>query len=977
MKADISADTFRPERHFDAVVIGQGQVLLDSDFNEQHAIDRDRHRTTVTDVVGSSGAPRSGGGFAVTVAPDGRDLLLGRGHFHVDGVLCRNDPPTVGADVASTTSLTVEQAAPDGVPFASGQWVHVVVAGVETLAQVGAVAGRSLTLTSPVAALTGQTRTAVIPVRSFRHQPHRLPLDPFDPTAPLTAGAHRVELDVWDRHVSAVEDPSIREVALGDADGATRLQTVWQVRLTHAGPAGGGSCAVPAGPAKGRLIASTEPGLPTDDPCELPDEAGFRGLENQLYRVEVHEVGSPGVVLKWQRDNASTASRVTTLGAVLRLETVGTDDVLGFAAATYVEVTDDALELEHRGGDLLEVLDPPDADRTLRLAAAPTRAAAAHNPKARRWDGRLTIDPTLSATERTRVLERGLQITLEPGDFTPGDYWLIPARTADSAGGGTIVWPSDAGEWLAQEPHGIRRHTASLALVDATATAFTRSRECRLTFPPLSAITADDVSVTWPDAGVDTVQDALDALRGRASGTGACTAVAVPGPGWESVFAAIPPGADAQVCFPVGDYPTPAPVVVADRGHLVLHGAGPGATLTGAAETVLAFERCASVTVERLTVRSGGAAASHLRGALDFTGCTATVRDAVLANAVVDARQGCCLRTTGGSLTVETTTFQVGDRQIGVLAVDATTVTVSSNRFHTGARSAHGSGLGSLTPRERLDARRLLFADLRPVKATGSRVAVEVGNQSLSFATPSAAMSTWANVLEPRYPSMRRFQRAVDRILRAVLAGNPVTGTAALTDLLVHRVVDRRTTVMSQAVVVAGEEVGEVLISGNDIQDAVQGIHVAASRREPRGAGVCSVRRAAVTGNRVRVVVPPEGARGRHGIFVGNADHVRITDNDVSVHTRVDDDRLATEGLRVHGYVARTLVVRDNVVDSPGGIALFLLQRPTKQPVRRMYAVEDNFVTAVGAPIVVRGLLKDHVVFRGNQPGPKDTPLNV
>ena len=81
---------------------------------------------------------------------------------------------------------------------------------------------------------------------------------------------------------------------------------------------------------KGQLIASTVPGLPSDDPCVLPDEAGYRGLENQLYRVEVHSASAATVVLKWQRDNASTVSQVLSLGSTLQLADMGRDDDRGF-----------------------------------------------------------------------------------------------------------------------------------------------------------------------------------------------------------------------------------------------------------------------------------------------------------------------------------------------------------------------------------------------------------------------------------------------------------------------------------------------------------------------------------------------------------------------------------------------------------------------------------------------------------------------
>jgi len=40
-----------------------------------------------------------------------------------------------------------------------------------------------------------------------------------------------VYLDVWDRHIEALEDPSLREPALGGPDTSTRVKTVWQLKV--------------------------------------------------------------------------------------------------------------------------------------------------------------------------------------------------------------------------------------------------------------------------------------------------------------------------------------------------------------------------------------------------------------------------------------------------------------------------------------------------------------------------------------------------------------------------------------------------------------------------------------------------------------------------------------------------------------------------------------------------------------------------
>jgi Family of unknown function (DUF6519) len=47
----------------------------------------------------------------------------------------------------------------------------------------------------------------------------------------LEHGTYLVYLEAWERHVTAIEDESIREVALGGADTSTRSEVVWQVKL--------------------------------------------------------------------------------------------------------------------------------------------------------------------------------------------------------------------------------------------------------------------------------------------------------------------------------------------------------------------------------------------------------------------------------------------------------------------------------------------------------------------------------------------------------------------------------------------------------------------------------------------------------------------------------------------------------------------------------------------------------------------------
>src|SRR5437867_10388506 len=87
--SDISRVTFDPKKHYIGVLMQQGRVQLDADWNEQQAIHQYQGETTTRDVVGLCGAPIHDAGFAI--GTDGDQLIIGKGRFYVDGILCEND----------------------------------------------------------------------------------------------------------------------------------------------------------------------------------------------------------------------------------------------------------------------------------------------------------------------------------------------------------------------------------------------------------------------------------------------------------------------------------------------------------------------------------------------------------------------------------------------------------------------------------------------------------------------------------------------------------------------------------------------------------------------------------------------------------------------------------------------------------------------------------------------------------------------
>src|SRR5262249_42195074 len=104
------------------------------------------------------------------------------------------------------------------------------------------------------------------------------------PLSAMAPGIYLAYLDVWLRHVTALEDPQLREPALAGADTTTRTQNLWQVKLLklpdNTPPDSVLSFPSLLPPSNVQLRARTQP--------TAAGQSGYRRLQNQLYRVEVH-----------------------------------------------------------------------------------------------------------------------------------------------------------------------------------------------------------------------------------------------------------------------------------------------------------------------------------------------------------------------------------------------------------------------------------------------------------------------------------------------------------------------------------------------------------------------------------------------------------------------------------------------------------------------------------------------------------------
>jgi hypothetical protein len=465
MKGDFSRCTHDESKRYSGVLMQQGRVLLDADWNEQLQIGQNRTETEAIDVIGRCGAPEDNAGFGITL--EGDSFKIGRGRYYVDGILCENF---------------------EEIPYTKQE---------------------------------------------------DLPNPPLlqDLLSEANALAWIVYLHVWKRHITALDDPKIREVALGGPDTCNRVKTIWQVEILPVGmQRRDGGSVHPVGlltkdceaqidewddlveESAAMMSARTAP-TQAPRPCTLPPGVGYTGQENQLYRVEIHTVPEDGsandATYKWSRENGSVVFPIVdtgTSGNEITVSFTGRDRVLGLANGDWVEISDDEMELKEGHGQLVQIVDIDHATSKVTILPPPPGVSLEFNPglhpKMRRWDQKgisatpdgVKIPPIGEWRFMDEVGEEGgiqIMFSAPPSigtevktsrSFRPGDYWLFPARTAT----GDIEWPKAGnGEPVSRAPVGIDHHYCRLGVIFRGNEGL-EVIDCRNIFPPLTEVHPGD-----------------------------------------------------------------------------------------------------------------------------------------------------------------------------------------------------------------------------------------------------------------------------------------------------------------------------------------------------------------------------------------------------------------------------------------------------------------------------------------------------
>jgi len=565
MATDFSRIRLNPLLDYAGVQLKQGAVLLDADANEGMAIIDRRLRALASDVLGrATVGSNTKDAFRITLGTTGtgaQTLNIGPGRLYVDGLLAENHGRPDPADRVFDDLMGEERFA------------------------------------------------APVPYESQPYFP--------DPTPLPRAGRHLVYLDVWNREVTQLENPQLVEPAVGVETGS-RLQTVWQVRVLGEEAGNATTCGSPDGelpgwadviaPSTGRLTTGTFEVAAVDDPCELPPTGGYRGLENQLYRVEIHDPGQPGgtATFKWSRENASIGSRVASVisASELELESLGRDEVLRFNTGDFVEIIDDVREFSQLSGEVRSItvanatrritLSAPLPAQMLPAAFPDSAFPSQRNLRVRLWsqrgavlatatNGATTVFQDLSApgstglinvpaAGTTLLLENGVTVSFDSTGnkgFRVGDFWVFAARTSDAS---VEILDKAA-------PRGIHHHFARLSLWDAGTN--TEPTDCRHHWPPEGG--GDDCACTQcvtPESHASGQLTIAEAVR-RVQETG------------------------GTVCLKVGEYVLREPVRMTNTQGVHIRGDG-YKTMLFAADGAFAIDTGIAIEIENLTLMTMG-----------------------------------------------------------------------------------------------------------------------------------------------------------------------------------------------------------------------------------------------------------------------------------------------------------------------------------------------------------------------------------
>lgn len=900
MKGDFSRWTApnAAHRNYKSVLMQQGRPQTDADWNEQVLLDLDRSETALADVIGPTGTPKGGGGFAISSGAGG--FGIGAGRYYLDGALVEN--------AADTTY--------------DGQGIDVTVPPL------------------------GGNGDQVIVYLEANHQ-HVTALDDTRLSDPALGGidtATRIKAG-WRVGVDQVQLTAAQRDALVAAVACGKPPALpgW-------------------GPSTGTMSARTIPAgnLPPDSDCEIPPEAGYLSQENQLYRVQIIRGGNRAQArFVWSRENGSVlAGLARNADGDFILQGDRDDEALSFKTGDWVEVCDAADTYNMRSGALHRITVAGD---TVTFAPAIADFNQLVRPKVRRWDhgGNSNIGLTLPTTPTE--LERGIEVRFANGTYRAGDYWVFEARAATGNIVWPQYPMADPTQPVSPMGWGHRRAALALGTIQGGGLANIidlRAEFPHLTCLQAEDVGFDD---SLCQMGADTVQEALETLCQRTS-SGLCTVVVANARELMTAVNGLSNGQSVRICLRAGQFPLPRTLTFDRLGHVTIMGTGPQTIVsTARGEAAFAFVDCASVRVVDMSLNGGptgfdGQLVTQNRlGAVSAINCgDASFERLRLRCRSGRDREAACISTRNttprAQVLVRDCRMQVGQSQIGVQIIGARRAVVQDNMISptpapaaaVQARFANDpvlvarlrKSLLSFTPRPGQGntvqvynhfGERTGEVPLSALHTTKQQVTINAGRRATSVVVQADSNVAVRLNRALALNDMARIDTGQELRQHLInLMGEAIrdTGGRARIGQRQTRLVSLGLTTapyLAQGITIAGPSVDEAQVTGNRIEGALDGVRVAASSdADPVPADWVTeqppniVQNARISGN-VIGLQPLADAADAHGIYLGHVESASVSENIIS-GTTVTDNLRPHFGVYQHGYRGTRLTISENSV---------------------------------------------------------------
>lgn len=879
--SDLSRESTDLRKRYAGVRMQQGRVLTDDDFNESARLANEDARRTRIDTIGAYGSPDNG------FLPNTIANLNGKPNFKLS------------AGTLYLGGLRLDLLADEAYQLQK-DWLTFNSADLNDW---------------PNAPAAGQTRTDL------------------------------VWIEAWQQTVTAVEDSELFEVALGGPDTSTRERVqrrvhilpnigtnvcskAWQTALAGWSALGSFTKENELASNARLKVTFTAPSS-GGDLCSPAAAGGYLGAENQAIRVQVIDNGH----YTWGFDNGAPLYRaiLSSEGGQrikLKLITPPKD-------AVHWPLKDQVIELLPWSAALAN------GERLAEQSGVFIKAATSYNPDTQEfnlvsapptgfdthWQGRADVadfyhSRVVNGEDQqnfiyVRVWNRGDDLSSPSaipfstpvlGDTglsvsftgTPqiSDYWIIAARPAA---------PNAVTPWILTDasgaaPFGVKRYRAPLALITWLSDGSIKLYDCRPSFKPL--------------------------VKQRCC----IELVAKPGLGWEQIFDQIPSLSDAKICFPSGEYPVTNTVIVAGKGRLQLVGNGPTSKLNGnTLSSVLQFQNADAVSIENLYILGGNNHQKGFAGTLSFSQVNNIELDKVsVRNKSGRHREVACVKVNNaflpkdiGRVSIKNSNFYIGHLQVGLVLLNTHRTVLRDNRF-----VASGSTVESVQLALRSDEFRAHLARVAITTTPASNnqaqmihVPSRTESQSITLYTDEALHAFWLSFVKNdkrvinftpqqvgilRVHLMERFQR----ILKTHASRNRFANLKSW----LGTIDASAQSFASQAIVIAGRKAEQIIIEGNEIERAAQGVHIGLSHKTNArtAAEADTAVQISIRQNRIRCVLGAGGPVERHGIFIGNAQSITIFDNYITLERLAGLRHLATDGVRIFGFAFSLAVIRAN-----------------------------------------------------------------